>query len=447
MQYTAAQRLDRLPESAFHRRLAALIGFGLFFDAFDLYMTSGVMVALTASGWSDMASNGRFVAVSAFGALIGAAFAGWLGDRYGRRFCFQFNLVLFAVMSLAAAFAPSMDWLIVLRFIMSIGLGAEIVVGYASIAEFVPPKSRGKWGAILFFLATSALLGSALASYWVIPNLGWRWMFGIAGVGGLVVWVLRKKMPESPRWLESVGRNDEASAILDRIEAEIEKETGIALPMPEPMRVMPPSTYKVTDLFKPPLLRSTILGITMNVVGLAGVYGFIIWLPTFLVKQGLSVPHSLGYTVLITSGSLIGILLASYLSDRFSRKRFLVVNGIIAVVLGLIYPNAGSVLGTAIVGFLLLLSMYVGGAIGFSTYVPELFPTELRLRGCGISSVAGRAASVLAPLAVGSLFAWHGVQGVTLTLVGLFVLQVIVVAVLGFETTGHKLDDEFYAAH
>lgn len=448
MRYTAAQRLDRLPTASFHRRLTLLVGAGLFFDAFDLYMASGIMVALAASGWSTVAMNAQFVSAGALGALIGAVLAGWLGDRYGRRFAFQFNLVLFGAMSLAAALAPSMTWLIVFRLIMGIGLGAEIVVGYATIAEFVPPQSRGRWGAILFFLATAALLVSHLVGYWVIPQLGWRWMFAIAGVGGLLVWVLRKQLPESPRWLESVGRHAEADRILDAIEASVLRDHGSALPKPAPLPVAAPApAVRFLDLLKQPLLRSTVLGVTINVVGLSVIYGFIIWLPTFLVKQGLTLSHSIGYSALMSAGSLLGIAVAGLLADNWSRKKLLVINSVLAGALGLYYPYAGSLPATTMVGFLLITCLYIGGTIGFSIYLPELFPTEVRLRGAALSSAAGRAASILMPLAVSSLFMLYGVHGVTFTMVGLIVFQALVIGIWGHDTTRRSLDSGFIGGH
>lgn len=442
MPYNASQRLDRLPESSFHRRLAALIGAGLFFDAFDLYMASGIMVALAREGWGTMQANGQFVSAGALGALLGAALAGWLGDRYGRRFAFQFNLILFGVMSLAAAVAPSMGWLIVFRLLMGIGLGAEIVVGYATITEFVPPASRGRWGAVLFFCATAALVGSSLVSYWVIPSLGWRWMFGIAGVGGVLVWFLRKELPESPRWLESVGRHREADAILARIETIAEREHG-PLQIPAEITFSAPSVYRFGDLFHGQLLRSTVLAVVMNVVGLCAIYGFIIWLPTFLVKRGLSLTSSLGHTAMMAGGSLLGIVLGGYLSDRFPRRRLLIVNSVLCAGLGLLYPNMATLAQTTVVGFLLVASLYFTGTIGFSTYVPELFPTELRLRGTGLASAAGRGASILAPVTVAALYELNGVQGVTLALVLMGAIQAVMIAWLGIETTRRSLDEAF----
>ncbi|WP_213958799.1 MULTISPECIES: MFS transporter [unclassified Variovorax] len=447
MAYTAAQRLDRLPESMFHRRMALMIGAGLFFDAFDLYLASGVMVALTSTGWSTMAGNANFASAGALGTLIGAFMAGWLGDRFGRKFTFQFNLILFGATSVAAAFSPSMEWLIFFRFVMGIGLGAEIVVGYATISEFVPPAKRGKWGAVLFFLATSALLVSNVVSYFVIPTLGWRWMFGIAGVGGLMVWVMRQKMPESPRWLESVGRGSEANEILDAIEAEVRAETGRPLADPLPVPNVMPSNFRFVDLFRPPLLRSTLVAVTLNVVALASLYGFIIWLPTFLVKQGLSMSSSLGHTALMSCGSLLGVLLAAQVTDKWSRKKWIVLASIGSVALGWAYANAGSLTATTVVGVAFMTVSYFGSTMGFSTYVPEIFPTQVRLRGAGIASVSGRAASIFAPQAVAVLYAFNGVNGVIFTVMALGIAQAVILSIFGIETTRRSLESEFVSVH
>ena len=440
---TAAQRLDRLPASSFHRRMALMIGLGLFFDGFDLYMASSIMPALAATGWADLHANALFASAGALGGLIGAFFAGWLGDRHGRKFSFQFNLVLFGSMSLAAAFAPSMQWLIVLRFLMSIGLGAEVVVGYATIAEFVPPASRGRWCAILFFVGTASLLASTVVGYIVIPHLGWRWMFAIAGMGGLLVWIMRKDMPESPRWLELVGRWQEADRILDSIEAEIASGTGQTLPPLAPTSAALHSRFITRDLFRAPILRSSLIGILLNVVAFSSLYGFIIWLPTFLVKQGLAVQTSLGHTALISAGSLIGVFCAGLLTDRWSRKHWVVLSAVVSAALGYAYIHAGSLEATTLVGIALIASLYLGTTMGWSTYVPELFPTELRLRGTGISSVAGRAVSILAPQAMTLLYAFNGVNAVVYTLMGLLVMQAILVAAFGIQTNGQVLDAQF----
>jgi MFS transporter, putative metabolite:H+ symporter len=446
MRLTAAQRLDRLPEGSFHRKLAAMIAAGLFFDTFDLYLAGGVMVALVHTGWSTMAQNAWFVSAGFVGMLIGAFTSGVLGDRYGRRLSFQFNLALFGIASLGAAFAPDMRWLIALRFLMGLGLGAEVVVGYGMIGEFIPPARRGKWAAILTLVANSSLLASAVIGYFVIPHFGWRWMFVIVGVGALATWAARKSVPESPRWLESVGRIAEADAIVARIEAQVAMgheslaapavvAEGAAAPDDEP--------YRFRDLFGRRLGRATILGMTVNVVGFSALFGFVIWLPTFLVHRGMTVSSSLGYAALTATGALLGAGGAALLSDRWGRKRGIAWMSFIAAALGLLYPHAGSLAASTVLGVLLFAALYFCGTLAFSTYVPELFPTSLRLQGTAVSNVAGRFASIVAPQVVVFVFDHgSGLAGVTAILSALLVLQGLIVGLFGIETRNRPLDSQ-----
>jgi putative MFS transporter len=442
MKYTAAQRLDRLPEAAFHKRLVAMIAAGIFFDTFDLYLASGVMLALTSSGWATLQQNAQFLSVGFVGMMIGALAAGVLGDRFGRRFSFQINLALFGLTSLIAALAPNMNTLVALRFVMCIGLGAEAVVGYGMLGEFIPPARRGRWAAILNVTGNSSFLVSTVVSFFVIPHFGWRWMFAIVGVGALITWSVRKAIPESPRWLESVGRHDEADRIVSAIEAEIAQKH--VLPEPQASAQRPLRTFRLADLFGRKLIRATLLGMLLYVVVFSGLYGFIIWVPTFLMKTGLTASASLGYSALMASGSIVGAGLASPLSDRIGRKWGIVAMSLISAALGIVYPNMGTVVGTTIVGWFLVASLYFCGALSFAAYVPEIFPTELRLRGTAVASVAGRLASAIAPLVVVYVVqrGW-GINGVTGILASLLVLQAVVVALFGIETRGRSLDTQF----
>src|SRR5713101_2668496 len=141
----AGARLDRLPISSFHYRIFWLVGAGMFFDGYDLYIAGGVLASAIQTKFSTVPQNLQFISLTFVGMTIGALVTGFLGDRYGRRFTYQINLLIFGLASLAAAFAPDMTTLIWLRFVMGLGLGAEIVVGYATLTEFVPSKSRGRW--------------------------------------------------------------------------------------------------------------------------------------------------------------------------------------------------------------------------------------------------------------------------------------------------------------
>src|SRR6202041_282930 len=162
----------------------------MFFDGFDIYVAGAVLGATLKSGFSTMGQNAAFVSVTFLGMMLGAFFTGFLGDRYGRRFTYQANLAIFGFASLAAAFAPSMRVLILLQFIIGLGLGAENVVGYSTLTEFVPPQSRGKWLGFMSVFVVTGLPAAALVGTMVIPSFGWRAMFLLGGVGALIVWYL-----------------------------------------------------------------------------------------------------------------------------------------------------------------------------------------------------------------------------------------------------------------
>src|SRR3954469_2194743 len=245
----AGARFDRLPIGSFHYRIFGLVGAGMFFDGYDLYVAGGVLASAIQTKFSTLPQNLQFISLTFVGMTIGALATGFLGDRFGRRFTYQVNLLVFGLASLAAAFAQDMNQLIACRFVQGLRLGAEIVVGYSTLTEFVPPKSRGRWLSFMAFLVVAGFPVTSLLGYLIIPTWGWRPMFVIAGIGSLIVWYLRKALPESPRWLESQGRTEEAEAILQAIE----KEAAAAgpLPPPAPAVVTPPVT--AMSMAKPPL--------------------------------------------------------------------------------------------------------------------------------------------------------------------------------------------------
>ncbi len=434
----AGARLDRLPISRFHWRLLALIGSGILLDTFDINLASGVLGALVKTGWSDLNHNAMFISATFAGMMLGAWLAGLLGDRYGRRFSYQFNLLLFGIASLACAVAPSINSLIAARFVAGLGLGAEVVVGYATFTEFIPPDSRGRWAGALGAIGSSALFLSSVMALFVIPNFGWRWMFVPVGLGSIVIWYLRKAMPESPRWLEAVGRLEEADAVLNRIEAEVAR-TG---PLP-PVIVTGPSTTiprSVGSLFRGELLKRTIVGSVMMIGLNTVIYGFITWLPSFLVHQGVGINQSLVANVLMTFGGPVGTLIGLYLSDKWGRKPTLIAFSIAAGLLATAYAGSKDPPLLTFLSFALVAAIYVDVVITWSLYVPELFPTDLRLRGAGFCNTIGRFATILTPYLAVTIFSRSGLVGVMALLVGTQVVQVLVLATLGIETRKKPLE-------
>jgi putative MFS transporter len=434
----AGARLDRLPVSSFHRRMLRLIGLGMFFDGFDIYIAASVLGATLRSGFSTIAQNGLIVSATFVGMMLGSVLTGFLGDRYGRRFTYQVNLLVFGLASLAAAFAPSMTWLIALRFIMGLGLGAENVVGYSTMTEFVPPLHRGRWLGIVAVFVVTGLPVSALLAWGLVPLFGWRVMFVLGGVGALLVWRSRKNLPESPRWLESVGRNAEAEALITAIEREA--SGGAPLPPPLPPPLTAPSRNLAT-LFTPPLAGRMVLGCVALIVINTLIYGFITWLPTFFARQGLSVATSFGYSFVMALGAPVGSAIGAFTVDSWGRRVTIVSAAALAILFGAIYPFVSDPVLLPLVGLALTVPIYVLVAVLFGVYIPELFPTEVRLRASGICNTFGRGATIVTPFLVVPLFTAYGVSGVLALMIGLLALLIVTVLLLGVEPAGRRLEE------
>jgi putative MFS transporter len=433
----AGARLDRLPISSFHRRIFWLIGAGMFFDGYDLYVGTTVLGSVVQSKFATLAQVPQFISLTFLGMTIGSLVTGFIGDRYGRRFTYQFNLMIFGLASLAAAFVPDMTTLNLVRFVMGLGLGAEIVVGYSTLTEFVPPGSRGWWLAFMSFVVVSGLPATALLGYLIIPTFGWRPMFVIAGIGALVVWYLRKALPESPRWLEAQGRNEEAEALMQAIE----KEAAAAGPLPPPAPATPLPSFNLASLAHPTLLKSMVVGSVVLIVINTVIFGFVQWLPTFFVQQGLSITKSFGYTLVIILGSPFGCALGAFGADYWGRKPSIIGAAAATIVLGAIYPFAHEPWLLLTVGFLLIVAIYVQVAILFGVYTPELFPTEIRLRANGICNTIGRAATIVSPFIILPLFTNNGVAGVLGFIIFLLIIQIVVVAMWGIEPARRRLEE------
>jgi MFS transporter, putative metabolite:H+ symporter len=446
---SAGARLDRLPVSAFHRRVFSLVAIGMFFDGFDIYIAGTVLGTTLHSGFSTMGQNAAFVSMTFVGMMLGSFCTGFLGDRFGRRFTYQANLALFGLASLAAAAAPNMTVLIGLRFLMGVGLGAENVVGYATLTEFAPAASRGRWLGLLAVVVVTGLPVAVLISTVMIPAFGWRSMFVLGGIGALVVWYIRKALPESPRWLEAVGRNAEAEALLQRIEAAASRP-GTPPPVAAPPPVAPlapvaqprpPPSRALSTLFAPPLASRLVLGCIALIVINTLIYGFITWLPSFFVKQGLSIATSFNFTLIMSLGAPAGAAIGALTADAWGRKPTLIGAASVAIGFGAIYPFVTDPVLLPLVGIALTVPIYVLVALLFAIYIPELFPTEVRLRAAGICNTFGRGATIVTPFLVVRLFTDYGVVGVLAMMIGLLLVLILAVAGLGIEPSRRSLEE------
>ena len=427
-------RLDRLPLTRLHRKVFYLVGVGMFFEGFDIYIAASVLGATYKTGFSTLAQNGLFISITFVGMTLGALLTGFLGDRYGRRFTYQLNLLIFGAAALASVFAPDMGTLIALRFVMGLGLGAEVVVGYSIMAEFFPARIRGRWSGMISTIVTAGLPVSALLAWLLVPIFGWRVMFLLGAVGAMVAWYLRRGLPESPRWLVVMGRHAEADAIV----SSFEQEAGFDFASRSPATSETIVAHPTVDLFRPPLLPSLIVGCVSLMVINTLIYGFVIWLPTFFVGQGNSIARSTGFALLMALGGPIGSALGALAADYLGRKRTILVVSCLAITLSVAFVFSGTSPVVPVIGFFLTIPIYILVAVLFAVYVPELFPTALRLRGVGICNAFGRSASIIVPLLTGPLFTNFGIPGVLAMMSSALLAMCVVVIALGTETRIQK---------
>ncbi|MDV2476364.1 MFS transporter [Rhodococcus zopfii] len=434
---TRAQRLDELPFTRRHFKLVLGSGIGWALDAMDVGLISFVMAALAVQ-WNLSSTQLSWIGSIGFvGMAVGAALGGLLADRIGRRQVFATTLLVYGLATGASALAGSVAVLLVLRFVVGLGLGAELPVASTLVSEYAPRKVRGRVVVALEAFWAVGWIMAALIGYFVVPigDDGWRWAL-LAGVAPtLYAVVVRLGLPESVRFLERKGRYAEAEAAVRAFE----RSAGVAVATPgpdepgaEPPPVAPESIWS-------PRLRSRTAALWIVWFGInLSYYGAFIWLPSLLVNQGFDLVKSFQYTLIITLAQLPGYAVAAWLIEAWGRRAtlatFLVGSAVAAALFGL----AGS--PATIIAAGMMLSFFNLGAWGALYAIgPELYPTSVRGAGTGAAAAFGRIASILAPLLVPWLL--PGGNGLVF---GVFAAAFAVAAVAAFtlpERAGTVLDD------
>lgn len=439
------RRLDQAPLSSFHRRLRLAIGGGLFLDGIDIYLSAGVAGALIQQHFASLNDVGNLAIVTALGLAIGGLVAGWVADHVGRRRTMQATIGLVAACGVGASLAPTVPQLLYWRMAAAMALGGETVLGYGTMGEFIPPAVRGRWAAYLGLLANLGNPVCLLLGYWLLPYRGgWRWLLALPALGALAVWWVRRRMPESPRWLEAKGRIREAQEAVDRILGSQEPATATpngrkAAESTSPSVFLPGTGADVLEP-APSWSRRLMVGISINVAIMCGIFGFVTWLPTFFVAAGRDLHSSLLFAGVMALGGPIGTAIGMLLTDRIERRWGVVVASIAAAALGVTYGQVHSAGPILLIGLLLVTVIYIFGTFGLVAYVPELFFTQHRMRLIGLCATAGRLVMICLPLLVIPLFKATGQAGVVALISGILLIEAAVVAVFGTNTRGRSLE-------
>ncbi|WP_046469373.1 MFS transporter [Allosalinactinospora lopnorensis] len=438
-------RLDRLPIGRWHRKLTFIVGIGVFYELFELFL-GGVLVAVLTPVWGlTTFEQGALIGSVFLGMFVGANALGALGDRFGRRRMFLVNLTIYLIFGLIAAFSPNVWVLIACRFVAGIGAGAEAALIDAYLGEFLPKRHRGRyvgWALTFGFLAfpAVALLGAPLAAAHVLFFDGWRLLLVAAGSGVVLILWMRRRLPESPRWLAARGRPQEAEAVVAGIEQEVERSTG-PLPQPDSTEhiVAPAQQDSFSSMFRGRYLRRVVMMCVLAVLGTVGYYGFGQLAPVLLVSKGFDIVQSLSYTGIIAVGYPLGALLATLIADRMERKTLIVVSALGIAVCGLVFGAATLTWLILVTGFTLTVFSNIFGTASHM-YLAEVFPTRTRNVAIGFSYGTGRLAAAVLPFAGLAVLDAFGAMGVLTGSAILLLVCCANVLLLGPRTTGRNLE-------
>ncbi|SJM56619.1 MFS transporter [Gulosibacter sp. 10] len=400
-----AERLDRLRPNRAHGRLLWGSGVGWALDAMDVGLISFVIAALTSQQLVTTVEASWIVSIGFVGMAIGASLGGLVADRIGRRQVFALTLLVYGIATGASALASSVALLMLFRFIVGLGLGAELPVASTLVSEFAPRRIRGRLVVWLeAFWAVGWILAALIGTY-VVPagEHGWRWALALGAVPAVYAIAVRMGLPESVRFLESKGRHDEAERVVRRFEA-----AGGIDPAPAPVR--PASDAQAVSIWSRPMRRRTIALWTIWFCINLAYYGAFTWIPSLLVDAGFSMVKSFTFTLIITLAQLPGYAVAAWLIEVWGRRATLAVFLAGSAGAAALYGFSGGVGAEWLIILAgCLLSFFNLGAWGALYAIgPELYPTTIRGTGAGAAAGFGRIASIIAPLVVPALVAAGG---------------------------------------
>jgi len=450
---TVAARLDRLPPSRHTRWLVTLVSLGGWFEFYDLFFTAYIAIGLfkaklftpTTQGLFDLQGFASFVAALFAGLFIGTLVFSYLSDRFGRRSIFTFALLWYSLGALIMAFQNTPETINLWRFIASIGLGVELVNVDTYVSELVPKDQRGPAFAYNQFVMFTAVPVVAFIAWQLVPMTiygidGWRWVVIIGSIGAMVIWWIRRSLPESARWLEQHGRKAEADAIVSALEQKIRADLGHDLPPPQ---IIEGETEQKAgswmEIWSPDYRNRTIMLVIYNLFQTVGYYGFSSWVPQLLISQHIEVTKSLAYTFIIAIAAPIGPLVGVLFADRFERKWQIAWAAIGIAVFGLLFAQQTTPEGVIVCGLLITLCNN-WMSFSFHAYQAELYPTRIRAQAIGFVYSWSRFGAIFSGFIIAFLLGNYGTIGVFTFIASAMAIVFVVIGSMGPAVVKRRLE-------
>lgn len=448
-------RLDRLPTTRYIWTLLLLISLGGCFEFYDLFLTAYIGPGLIRSGlftgasvsFFDLSGLASFVSATFAGLFIGTIVFGFAADKFGRRAIFTYSLLWYTAASVVMAFQVSTLGVLVWRFITGIGIGIELVTIDAYIAELMPKEIRGRAFALNQVVQFTTIPLVALICWWLVPRSplgidGWRWVVLIGSAGAIFVWSIRRRIPESPRWLIARGRISQADRAVANIEKRVAAELDAELPsivVEASAEESPNSAVRFIQIFRRPYLRRTLMLMVFQLAQTVGYYGFASWVPTLLIAAGIRITASLQYSFIIAISAPLGPLLVQGIADKLERKWQIVWSAICVGGFGLLFARQREPGWLIVLGVLLTCSNN-WMSVAFHAYQAELFPTPVRAQAVGFVYSWSRFSAIFTSLMIGFFLSRFGVGGVFAFIAASMFAIVLAIGIFGPRTRGLALE-------
>jgi putative MFS transporter len=445
-------RLDRLPPSRHVWRLVVLLSLGGCFEMYDLFLTAYVSPGLIRSGifregekgLFGLSDQATFAAVTFAGLFVGTLVFAPVADHFGRRAVFTYSLLWYAAANVVMALQDTRAGIDLWRFLAGVGIGVELVTIDSYLTELVPKSLRGRAFAVNQSIQFTAVPLVALLSWLLIPLdpfgiAGWRWVVLFPVLGAVVVWWIRRAVPESPRWLAQHGRVGEAERITAALESRVAAE--LARPLPEPASpVAEAGGAGFAEIWRPPYRGRTIMLAVFNFFQTIGFYGFGNWVPALLEAQGVSFTKSLEYSTIIAIAYPVAPLLCSLIADRLERKWQIVSAALGTSLFGLLFVRQSRPALLILFGVLITTSNNLL-SYSYHAYQAELFPTRIRARAVGFVYSFSRLSTVFTSLLIALLLQRFGNEGVFGFIAFSMAVVMVSIGVFGPRTNGLALEE------
>ncbi|KXG84074.1 MFS transporter [Agrobacterium bohemicum] len=453
-QPTVAARLERLPLTGYQRFIFLIIATAWLFDSMDLAAMTFMLGSIKSDLGLTTAQAGFVASASFIGMFFGASIAGLAADRFGRKPVFQVSMIVWGLGSLLCGLSSGYNDLFIYRIILGVGMGMELPVALAMVSEFIPSQQRGKYAAILEGFLPVGYVFAGILIYFTLPLVSWRGVFIILAVPAAALLVIRRFVPESPRWLESHGRREDANRVISQIEDQVRKRLqGAELPAVAVDEITADVDLvsgrnlgvltTLSELVNKTYGKRSFMIWTVWFFTMVGYYGLSSWLGALLQESGYEVSKSIIYTVIMSAAGIPGFIFAAWFLEWAGRKKAAVVMLFGCAASAYVYGQCASlklpveqvVLAGAAMQF-----FFFGMWCIIYAYTPELYPTRTRATGAGVASSVGRLGSIIGPLGIGVLLPVIGQGGIFIGGAICFVVAALTIWIMGIETKGLSLE-------